>query len=436
MPAFGYIFFVFFAKLPKLSNIKGWLILYTSYANLTLMDFDCIVVGGGPAGLIASKEMASAGCSVCVIEEHQEIGYPVKCSGLFSVSGLKELGIKLDSSVVAATIKGGKFYSPSGSEILAYSDVERARVVERKMFDKHLAREAIRAGAKIKLRTRVTDIKTDDGGVSVKTNGLDGEEVFKSRLLIGADGISSNVARWSNIKTGPRKVVSCAQIEVESADVESDVAEMYFGREYAPNFYAWIMPKGDVYEVGVGSSGSKHTPLALLKKFMTEHPIASKKIQSKSMLEVNIGGIPLGYPEETVGQRTMIIGDAAGQVKSSTGGGVITGGIAAKIAGKAAVKAIGEEDFSKEFLKREYEERWKAELGTDLQVHSALRDMFDGLSDKELDNLFEIAIEENISKLMTKFQDTDRPIEFIKELMKNERMLSKLQGFLDLNTVV
>jgi geranylgeranyl reductase family protein len=398
------------------------------------MNFDCIVVGGGPAGLIASREIASAGCSVCVIEEHQEIGYPVKCSGLFSISGLKEIGIKPDPSFITSTIKGGRFYSPSGEEILAYSDKERAHVVERKLFDKYLAREAIRAGAKIKLRTKATDIKAD-GGISVATEGIDGKEVLKSNLLIGADGIGSNVARAFGIKT-PKKVVACAQIEVESAEIESDTAEMYFGREYAPNFYAWIMPKGDVYEVGVGSRSKEHTPLELLKKFISKHPIASKKIKSESMLEVNIGGIPLGLPEDTVADCTMLVGDAASQVKSSTGGGVVTGGIAARIAGRAAVKAIEEKDFSKEFLKREYEDKWIEELGSELQVHSALRGMFDSLTDQELDDLFKIAIEENISKLMTKFQNTDRPSEFVKELLKNERMLAKLQNFIDLKSVV
>ncbi|MEE8402678.1 MAG: NAD(P)/FAD-dependent oxidoreductase, partial [Candidatus Hydrothermarchaeaceae archaeon] len=342
--------------------------------------------------------------------------------------------IKLDSSVIAGTIKGGRFYSPSGNELLAHSNLERARVVERKRFDKHLAREAVRAGAKIKLRTSVRGIKTD-GGITVGTEGIDGEEVLKSRLLIGADGISSNVARWSGIKT-PKKAVSCVQIEVENAEVEEDIAELYFGREYAPNFYAWIMPKGEVYEVGVGSRGSGQPPLELLKKFISAHPIASKKIKSKSMLEVNIGGIPLGYPEETVSERIMLVGDAAGQVKSSTGGGVITGGIAARIAGRAVVKAVEVEDFSEEFLKKEYEDRWKDELGTELQVHLALREMLDGLSDGDLDDLFEIAIDEGIPELMTGFQDTDRPSKFVKELIKNERMLLKLQNFLDLKSVV
>lgn len=398
------------------------------------MDFDCIVVGGGSAGLLASREIASAGRSVCIIEEHQEIGYPVKCSGLFSISGLRELGIKPKPSFTTTTIKGGRFYSPSGRELLAYSDKERAHVVERKLFDKHLAREAIRAGAKIKLRTRATDIKTNKE-VSITTEGIDGKETLKSPLLIGADGIGSSVARACGIKT-PKKVVACAQIEVESADIESDIAEMYFGREYAPNFYAWIMPKGDVYEVGVGSRSKEHSPLELLKKFISKHPVASKKIKSESMLEVNIGGIPLGAPQDTVGDCTMLVGDAASQVKSSTGGGVVTGGIAARIAGQAAVKALEAKDFSKEFLKREYEDKWKDEIGSELQVHSALRELFDGLTDAEMDNMFKIANEEDIPKLMVQFQNTDRPSEFLKELLKNERMLEKLQNFMDLKSLV
>jgi geranylgeranyl reductase family protein len=398
------------------------------------MDFDCIVIGGGSAGLLASREIASTGHSVCVIEEHQEIGYPVKCSGLFSISGLKELGIKPKQSFVSSTIKGGRFYSPSGEELLAYSDKERAHVVERKLFDKHLAREAIRAGAKIKLRTRATDIKAD-GKVKVAVDGLEGEETLKSYLLIGADGIGSNVARARGIKT-PKKVVACAQIEVENAEIEDDIAEMYFGREYAPNFYAWILPKGDVYEVGVGGRGKEHTPIELLKKFISDHPIASKKIKSESMLEVNIGGIPLGYPEETIADRTMIVGDAASQVKSSTGGGVITGGIAARIAGRAAVKALDEKEFSKEFLKREYEDKWKSEIGSELRAHFTLREIFDNLGDEDLDELFKIANEEDIPKLMVQFENTDRPSEFVKELLKNERMLEKLQDFMDLKSLV
>jgi geranylgeranyl reductase family protein len=399
------------------------------------MYYDVIVIGGGPAGLIAAKKVASAGFKVCVIEEHQEIGYPSKCSGLFSVSGLKSLKLDLDPSLISTTIKGGRFYSPEGREIVAYSDVERARVVERKLFDKFLAREAARAGAEIKLRTRADKVNIGSN-VSVHIKGVEGRAELQSAILVGADGVGSNVARWVGMKT-PSKVVAAAQVEVEEAEVEPDIAEVYFGREYAPNFYGWILPKGEVYEVGVGVRAPEgKTPMQYLKKFIAEHPIAKRKITGKSFLEVNIGAIPVGYPVETARERVLLVGDAAGQTKASTGGGVITGGIAAQIAGSACIKALEEEDFSADFLRREYEDKWQKELGLELRVHAALRELFDSLSDDDLEYLFQLAIDEKVSELMVKYRDTDRPSEFVRELLKKERMVDALQKFLDVKSLV
>lgn len=397
------------------------------------MDYDVIIVGGGPAGLLAAREIARAGCKVCVVEEHPEIGYPVKCSGLYSVSGLAALDLKLDESIISNTIKGGRFYSPGGKELLAYSNVERARVVEKKLFDKFLAKEAARAGTEFTLKTKVTAVKIN-GGVLVKAEGVHRGEL-SSELIIGADGIRSNVARWAGLKI-PKKIVAAAQVEVDSVDVEKDIAEVYLSRNYAPNFYAWILPKENVYEVGVGVRKPKAKLIEYLRRFMEQHPVASKKIRSRSILEFNTGGFCVEFARDTVAERTLIVGDAAGQTKASTGGGVITGGIAARIAGRACVKALEEENFSKEFLKQNYEDEWKKEIGFELEIHAAIRSMLDSLSDAQLDELFDLAVQEKISELMIKYQDTDRPSHFVKELLKNERMLDAVQKFLDLGKVV
>ncbi len=391
--------------------------------------YDVIIVGGGPCGLIAGREIAKAGYEACIVEEHQEIGYPVQCSGLYSVSGLKGLGLELDKDIICNTIKGGRFYSPGGREILAYSDLERARVVEKKMFDKYLAREAARAGATIILKTKAMGLERGDG-ISVKVEGIAGAETLRSNLLIGADGVRSNVARWCGLKT-PKKIAAAAQVEIDGVEVEDDVAEVYFGREYAPNFYAWILPKGELCEVGLGSRLGAMPPRKYLEKFIDHHPIASKKIKGKSILEVNLGGFPLEVVEKSVSNNVMLVGDAAGQTKASTGGGVITGGLIAVMAAEAAVKALEEKDFSEEFLMKEYEERWRDELGLELKVHEALRNMLDSLSDDKLDALFDLAIETGISDLMVKYQDTDRPSEFVKEMLQDERMVGALQKFLD-----
>ncbi len=399
------------------------------------MNYDVIIVGGGPAGLITAKEVASAGYEVCVIEEHQEIGYPTKCSGLFSVSGLEYLGLNLEPHLISATIRGGRFYSPSGKEITAYSDVERARVVERKLFDKFLAREAARKGAEIKLKTRAKGMSIRDG-VNIRVKGVEGEADLRASLLVGADGVKSNVARWNGIKT-PSKIVAAAQIEVDDVDIENDIAEVYFGRAYAPEFYGWILPKGDVYEVGVGvGRADGRGPIEYLNNFIKNHPIAKNKIQSSSILEVNLGAIPVDYPVQTVRDRVLLVGDAAGHTKATTGGGVITGGIAAKIAGNACVKALENENYSENFLRREYERKWKDEIGHELKVHASLRKLFDSMSDDDLDVLFEVAIEEKISDLMVKYRDTDRPSEFVAEILKKDRVVEVIQRFLDVESLM
>jgi geranylgeranyl reductase family protein len=395
------------------------------------MDYDVVIVGGGPCGLIAARDIALKGGRVCVIEKSPEIGYPVKCSGLFSVAGLEQLNVKLDDSLIRATIRGGRFYSPGGKEFLAYSKKDRARVIERKMFDKSLAKEAIRAGSEIKLKSLALGMKKN-GEVSLKVNEMGVEKTLKAKVLIGADGAGSSVAAWGGIKR-EAKFVSAVQVEVVDAGVEDDVAEVYFGKRYAPGFYAWILPKGEVYEVGLGSiGGSGSTPSHLLKSFMTEHPIAKSKIASKSILEFNMGAIPVGGPKETVSDRLLLVGDAAGQTKASTGGGVVTGGICARIAADAAMNAVEENQFSKDFLKEEYERKWQGELEKEFMAHLFLKSLIDHATDSELDDLFILLKREGIPELMAEYSDTDRPLDFVKEVLKKEEVLNWAQSFLDI----
>jgi geranylgeranyl reductase family protein len=395
------------------------------------MDYDVLIVGGGPCGLIAARDIASSGGRVCVIEKSPEIGYPVKCSGLFSVTGLDQLGVKLDDSLIHSTIRGGRFYSPGGNEFLAYSKKDRARVVERKMFDKTLAKEAIRAGAEVKLKTLALGMKRN-GEVSLKVNEMGDEKTLTAKLLIGADGAGSSVASWGGIRRRA-KFVSAVQVEVADARVEDDVAEVYFGKKYAPGFYAWILPKGEVYEVGLGSmGGSGLIPSHLLKLFMTKHPIAKSRITSSSILEFNKGAIPIGGPKETVSDRILLVGDAAGQTKASTGGGVVTGGICARLAASAAMSAVEESQFSQEFLKEEYEKKWLEELEKEFMAHLFLKSLLDSATDSELDDLFDLVKREGIPELMAEYSDTDRPLDFVKEVLKKEEILNWAQSFLDI----
>ncbi len=223
------------------------------------------------------------------------------------------------------------------------------------------------------------------------------------------------------------------QVEVAAADIEDDVAEVYFGKHFAPGFYGWILPKGDVFEVGIGSTGrSDEPPRKLLNRFISEHPVASEKIDSKSILEFNTGAIPVGGPLETVADHVMLVGDAAGQTKASTGGGVVTGGICAQIAADAAISAVEENDFSQAFLLEAYDKSWRAELEREFMAHLFLKTIIDSATDSELDSLFALLKREGVPELMTAYTDTDRPLDFVKEVLKKEEILNWAQGFLDI----
>jgi geranylgeranyl reductase family protein len=394
------------------------------------MHVDVLVVGGGPAGLIAARDVARHGHEVLVIEEHPEIGEPVQCSGLFSIRGLKRLEVNLPKRAIAGVIRGGRFFSPGGEKFEAYSKLDRAYVVERRLFDKELAKEAAMAGARITLKTKAIGLRIADKAKVVLESGGK-REVVEAEVVIAADGVRSRVASLLGLKT-PRKIVAAAQVEVESARVEDDVAELYFGREWAPNFYAWLLPKGEVYEVGVGVRQGKYPPRVYLERFMREHPIAKQKITGRSQVEYNMGGFPVASPQDTFAERVLLVGDAGGFVKASTGGGVITGGISARLAAKAACLAIEEKNFSSQFFRENYEKAWKAELGRELEVHELIRKIFDSLSDEELDALFKIAIEEDIASLMVQYPDTDRPYDFFMQLLEKERFVRAIERFISL----
>ncbi|NOZ58513.1 MAG: NAD(P)/FAD-dependent oxidoreductase [Euryarchaeota archaeon] len=394
------------------------------------MRFDVLVVGGGPAGLIAARDVAGQGYDVLLVEEHPEIGEPVQCSGLFSIRGLKQLEVDLPRRAIAGVIRGGRFFSPGGEELEAYSKLDRAYVVERRLFDKELAKQAARAGARIALKTRAKGLRLGEKAkVALESSGR--EEVVEAEVVIAADGVRSRVASQLGLST-PRRIVAATQVEVESAEVEEDIAELYFGSRWAPNFYAWLLPKGEVCEVGVCVRGGGHPPRVYLERFMREHPIAGRKITGRSRLEYVKGAFPVARPKDTFAERVLLVGDAGGFVKASTGGGVITGGISARLAARACCLALEEGDFSAQFFRENYERAWKAELGRELEVHELIRRVFDSLSDSEIDALFKVAREEDIPSLMVKFPDTDRPYEFFMQLLEKERFVRAIERFLRL----
>ena len=372
-------------------------------------DFDAVVVGGGPCGSFAAWTLAKLGADVAVFEEHKEIGLPVHCAGHVSLNGLKILGLNLPQKVFENKIHGAVFYSPSGFEFRVRRASPVTCVLNRELFDKYLAELAMKAGAQFFTESRVGSLVLKSGfivGVSVRKSGA--EKTVASNVVIDAEGCSSFLLKNVGLQTLDRSmVVNAVQIHVDRAcNVNSDMVEVYLGQKYAPGFFAWIIPKKDG-SAKVGLAVRKDDPREYLRRFMEKHPIASKKLEKGKIIGFSMHPISLGGPiPKTYKDGLLVVGDAASQVKPTTGGGIIFGLLCAKIAGEVAYEAVQKNDFSERFLSR-YQSLWEKTIGFNLTTMLKLRKMLNRLPDDRMDKIIKLCTKLEINKALEKVGDTD-----------------------------
>ncbi|MEJ2126324.1 MAG: NAD(P)/FAD-dependent oxidoreductase [Candidatus Bathyarchaeota archaeon] len=367
---------------------------------------DIIVVGAGPCGSVSAYTAAKLGTKVLVCEEHNEVGKPNHCAGHLSISSIQKLNLNFPSDTIENKIMGAKICAPSGNQFVLRCQSPVTYVLDREKFDKHLAQQAMNAGTEYRLNSRVKSLLLDSGyvkGITLK-NG----EKIKSKLVIDAEGCSSSVLKQTGL-TGlnPSSVVRGIQAEVDSAEnVETDMVELYLGKKVASDFFAWIIPKTDG-TAKVGLATCKGNPQMYLEKFMKKHPVASKKLKNSTITQLAVHPIPLAGPiQKTYSNSFLAVGDAASQVKATTGGGVVFGATCAKIAGEVAAEAIRCNEFSEGFLSR-YETQWRQAVDFELKVMLQLRKMLNSLSDKKTDNLIGLCNRLGVDKVLEKVGDVD-----------------------------
>jgi len=370
---------------------------------------DVIVVGGGPCGSFSALTAARLGAEVLICEEHKEIGVPKHCAGHLSIAGLERLGLRLPREVIENEIKGAVFHSPSGKEFVVRRGSPVTYVVNRELFDKHLSDLATKSGARYFLESRVKSFLFDSGfavGVAVK-KGRD-EKNLAASVVIDAEGCSSTLLKKTGLQTlQGSMVVKAIQAEVDRVDeIDGDMVEVYLGRKYAPGFFAWIIPKRDA-SAKVGLATWAGDPREYLHRFMKNHPVANKKLRKSSIKSLSLHPIPLGGPvPKTYSNGLLVVGDAASQVKPTTGGGVIVGLSCSKIAGEAAYEAVKNNDFSETFLSR-YQSRWKELVGFDLMVMRQIRKLLNRLSDDKVDKIIGLCAKLGVDDVLEEVGDLD-----------------------------
>jgi len=356
--------------------------------------YDIVVVGAGPAGSMAARAAARTGARVLLLDKRRELGVPVQCGEALAEEPLRDLGIKPNPRWIAGEVNAVRLISPSGIEVsIAEKSVVHGKVgfiLDRKVFDKHLAMLAASEGADVRVGTLVDGLLMDGKKIAgVKASSFDGRMEVRAEVVIAADGVVSRVARWAGVKTvlEPDDIESGIQFQMVGIDVKSpEVMEFYFGSRITPGGYAWVFPKGkEMANVGIGILGSRMQRPAIeyLKDFVNSKP----ELRKGRVIEINGGGVPVGGPiPKMVKDNVLIVGDAARQVNALTGGGIDSAMRAGDIAGDVAAKAVASGDISEKRL-MEYDKRWRGQMEKRLKRYLNAKDVLLSMSDDELDRL-------------------------------------------------
>jgi len=337
------------------------------------IETDVLVVGAGPGGSMAAKFAALNGMRTLLIEKRQEIGSPVRCAEGISKGWLSECGSAEDPRWISAAPEGARVFAPDGTCFMMKADRagnEVGIVIDRHQFDKALAAEAARAGARILLKTFAADVTRANGAVSgVVGKSLGTDVEIRARITIGADGFESQVGRWAGIRTQLKASDVVTTFQYQLADVECDprYCDFYAG-SCAPGGYIWIFPKGnDIANVGLGVQLSllegKGEPKAYLDRWIATQP----QLARGKPLAMVAGAVSTNKPlPKTATDGLMLVGDAARLIDPLTGGGIMNACLSGKLAGEIAAKAIQSGDVSEKFLQR-YEKGWRKRLAKKLE---------------------------------------------------------------------
>ena len=357
---------------------------------MTEYDYDAIVVGAGPAGSMTAKTMAERGLDVLVLEKDAEIGTPKRCAEGLSMKGFTRAGIKYSPKYCSQAIYGAVLWAPNGKSVSLEKEDAWGYVLERKVFEKHLAKDAIQAGADYMVRTTVYDLIKNNAGkpAGVKARYLGEDMSFTAPLIIAADGTESQVGRMAGLRTSNKLINYISGFQYEMAGIEGiddTKIHLWFGNNIVPKGYLWAFPKGDgLMNIGIGiiaTENAKKSVRQYLDDFIASHP---EHFKNASPVEVNAGGIPVcGRIEEPfIDDHIMLVGDSAHQVSPIHGGGMSTNLYAAQIAGRVAAEAVENKDFSKKNLIR-YENEWRQTDGVKMIKHLKLRHFVESLTDND-----------------------------------------------------
>ncbi len=369
------------------------------------------------SGCNAALEAQRNGSNVLLLEEHPQIGVPSHCSGVVSLKGLSLIGTQPHESFTQRMIHGARFHPPKGEPVEVRKSEPVAVIINRMKFDQYLAKQAISGGVDLRTKTRVSKFERyPEGGVGVAVQ--EGPS-YTGRIVVDASGAGSRLPIQAGLQTPDwSQLLPGLQYELEDTEQQGDVVELFFGSHRAPGFFAWSIPTGN-HSARVGLAARKGNVKKLLDDLKAE-------LWPESRIDSNKSGSVLvsGPVDKSWSEGFLVTGDAAGQVKQTTGGGIVIGGYSGTLAGRAAAKAAkAPRDERWKFL-MDYDEQWKKLFASDLRRMGLARRLFAGLSDETLNRLFEAA-SENVAEI-EEIADMDFQGRIISRMMRKRKFATLL----------
>jgi len=376
-----------------------------------------LIAGGSISGLLAGREISTKGFTVGVFEEDYELGVPERCDGLVSAKGISTLDVPLASQVVQNSIRKAFLYSPGGLCLEVDATKQNVIVLNRKEFDRAVAQQASKAGAVIRTACRVERKEISrDGAVFQGKFGR-----ARGSLAIDARGYSSLVS------VRRRGALQGGKYVVRGSWFDRHAVELYFDNNVTPGFFKWVIPINEEL-AKVGAAGEAINPFRLLDKF-----VETKRAKVLSKIAGPI--VTSGPLEGFVTGREIVVGEAAGQTKPTTGGGIYSGGLGGLLAGKAVASCLSGGGLSS---LADYETGWRRVFGKEFRSSLFIRNMLGKLDNKRLELIFGTALDSGLAEEIASRGDFDFHLGSILRLIGLRRAGRLLGGVVmrDLRTLL
>jgi geranylgeranyl reductase family protein len=383
--------------------------------NGNIDTFDVCIIGGSIGGNYLCYLLSKSNLKILVIEEHKEIGLPFQCAGIVSQK-LSKL-INIPEELILNRVSTAKIINPSG-EYINLSGSENPYIINRIALDRffyekvknlnnihYFLEERFKSFKRIKQNgKKILKIKTT-------------KREIKARMLIGCDGPLSKVGKILGVEN---KIIYASQIRIKN-NFDQNEAAMYFDPRWK-ELFGWIVPEGNnIFRIGLASSGNINTNFNIFIKLLN--------INISQIIDKQGGLIPYGIMNKVAFNNVLLLGDSAGQVKATTGGGIILLLISAKYAANCVIKCFKNRNFTKRFIKNNYEKPCAFNIGKQLKIHYAIRKVLESLSSKDYKNLFKIIKTKKIEHLISFYGDMDFPKALVIKLLTNPPVITFLIKF-------